>query len=419
MAPPSRVPSATQLAEQCAQEYEARGLPEPLPATARQDLGELAAFFLAMDQMTLLINKLVDWGLFCGDSNSGHTAIADFVTCGACVCAITTNFDILIERAAVPLGEKALQAALDGDEANVDRGYRPLLKIHGCVLQRDYTLWCTGQLETSRTDPVSKKIRARLESSRAWMQASLPRRHLVLIGFWSDWKYLNGVLLESVRDVHPTQILLVDRATDAELQAKAPELWAWASGFGPGFRHVQENAEAFLRELQEIFSRDILKRVLKAAADAAPGVCGDFSVVCNALAALDTNALYALRRDFAGAPRGNVAKWKEPQDWMNEVGVTHLRMLLSGARLDGSSYLTSGAKRVRVVNGRTLPMSKVRSEYSKEPTKATADDYVICAAVSSGPGPPSIIRSATPSIVRPGSTAEWLTVEEARDKGIL
>jgi len=419
MALPSHVPSATELAEHCSQEYERRALPPPLPAAARTDLEKLARFFLANEQLGFLIDELVQWDRFCGDSNSGHETIADFVTCGASFCAITANFDILIEKAAQALGEKAFRAALDGDEANVHRSHRPLLKIHGCFQQRDYTLWCCDQLDCSRTDEVSKKLQARLARSRAWLQANVPRRQLVLVGFWSDWRYLNTVLIESVRDIHPVGILLVDPLPQAELKVKAPELWAWASSFGPHFRHVQVEAEVFLRELQEIFSRNILERVLKAAAGHAPEVCRDFSVVENALGGLDAYALYALRRDFAGAPSGTVAKWKDPQDWMDAVGRVHLEMLSSGARLDGSSYLTTDGKRVRVVNGRTLPMNKVRSEYASEPTKATPDDYFICAAPSSDIGPPRIIPRATPSIVRPGSTAKWLTVQQARDKGIL
>lgn len=94
--------------------------------------------------MDLFINKLVKWELFCGEPNPGHDTIADLIMCGACVCAVTTNFDILVERAAEGLGERAFQAALDGEEANVDRGYRPLLKIHGCFSQREYTLVVLG-----------------------------------------------------------------------------------------------------------------------------------------------------------------------------------------------------------------------------------------------------------------------------------
>lgn len=212
---------------------------------------------------------------------------------------------------------------------------------------------------------------------------------------------------------------MVDPLTPAELQAKAPELWAWANGFGSNFRHVQEKGEVFLRELREHFSRNILKRVLEAASKTTPGICGDFSVVSNALDSLDTDSLYAIRRDFAGTPSGKVPRWKEPQDWMNEVGLTHLRMLSSGAGLDGSTYLTAHGKRVRVVNGRTLPMSKVRAEYISELPKTTPDDYVICAAADSSAGLPSIMPTGGPWIVRPTSIAEWLTVEEALGRGIL
>lgn len=419
MAPPSQVPSATELAEQCAQEYDRRALPKPLPVAARKDLEKLANFFLANDQLGFFIDELVPWDLFCGDPNPGHETIADFITCGASFCAITTNFDILIEKAAQALGEKAFRAALDADETNVGRSHRPLLKIHGCFHQPDYTLWSCDQLDGSRADEVSKKLQERVAKSRAWLKSNVPRRQLVLVGFWSDWKYLNTVLIESVRDIHDANILLVDPLPEAELKAKAPELWAWANGFGPRFRHVEEKAEVFLGELQQLFSRYLLERVLKAAAELAPGVCGDFSVVSGALGRLDTSALYAIRRDFAGVPSGKVAKWKEPKDSMHAVGKAHLGMLSSGAKLDGSSYVTGAGKRVRVVNGWTLPMSKVKSEYSSEPAKATPDDYVICAAVDSDAGHPSIMPPATPSIVRPGSTAEWLTVQEASDSGIL
>jgi SIR2-like protein len=420
MAAPTCGPSAVQLAEQCADEYDRRMLQIRLPAEARHDLGELAEFLLSLNRMDFFINKLVKWELFCGDPNSGHTAVADFVTCGGCFSVITTNFDRMIEEAAVRMGEKALLGALDGNEANnYARGYRPILKIHGCCSQPDYTLWCNGQLDAARRDPLSAKIQERLLSSRTWMQGILPNRDLVLVGFWSDWKYLNGVLLDSVKGIHPSKVLLVDPAADAELRAKAPDLWAWAAGFGPRFEHVREGAEVFLRELREIFSRSILSRVLKAAAEIAPGACRDFAVVKNALASLDSNALYALRRDFAGAPSGRVAKWKEPEDSMHSVGKVHLTMLSSGATLDGSSYVTDSGKRVRVINGCTLPMSKVREKYFAEPTKATPDDYVICAASESSAGYPNIVRPASPSIVRPGSTGEWLTEKEAIDRGIL
>jgi SIR2-like domain len=419
MADPSCVPSAARLAELCADDYDRLGLRIPLPATARQNLGELAEFFFSNGQFDLFINRLVRWYLFCGDANWGHTTIADFLTCGACLCAITTNFDILIERAAVPLGERALKAALDGDEANVDRGYRPLLKIHGCVSQRDCTLWCARQLHESSTDPASLMLKARLESSRGWMRATLRTRLLVLVGFWSDWKYLNDVFLESVRGIHATEVLLIDPATRAELEGKAPDLWAWARTFGRHFRHVQERAEVFLRELQEEFSRNILWRVLNDAAAASPEVCSDFSVVSNALAGLDSNVLYALRRDFAGVPIGRVAKWKEPHQGMHAVAKAHLSMISSGARLEGPSYVTTSGKRVRVVNGFTLPMNKVKSDYLDEPAKGTPDDFVICAGVDSDAGHASIVPRATPSIVRPGSVAEWLTMEKARERGIL
>jgi hypothetical protein len=390
-----------------------------LPPEARTNLESLARFFLSSNQFSLLIDRLVPWEHFLGEPNAGHETIADLITCGASFCAVTTNFDILVEKAASSLGEKTFVGALDGDQANRTRDYRPLLKIHGCYNQRDYTLWCADQLDASRADKVSITLRTRIESSRNWLQGILPERQLILIGFWSDWAYLNKVLVDSVKSVHPTGIIVVDTLPGAELQVKAPELWAWANGFGPNFRHVPEKAEVFLRELRDLFSRNILKRVLMTAWANTPGICGDLSVVDSSLASLDTDALYAVRRDFVGAPGGRVARWKEPQDWMNEVGTAHLRMLSSGASLDGSTYLAPHGKRVRIVNGRSLPMSKVRQKYADELARTPPDDYVICANVASSAGHPSITPKITGTIVRSTSAAEWLTVEEAGVRGIL
>jgi hypothetical protein len=419
MASPSAVPSAAKLAEECSREYD-KGMPVlALPPDAKTDLESLARFFLANNQFGFLINQVVPWDYFNGEPNAGHRSIADLITCGASFCAITTNFDVLIEKAAEGLGEKTFCAALDGEEANVARKYRPLLKIHGCFRQREYTLWCYDQLDVSRTDKVSTGLRDRIEKSRRWLQGMLPRRQLVLIGFWSDWKYLNTVLVESIRDIYPAGILVIDPSPSADLQTKAPELWAWASSLGPTFHHVQEKAEVFLRELRELFSRTILGRVLRDASDNNPGICNDFAVVTNSLKAQDADDLYELRRDFAGVPSETVARWKDPDPGKSGVGAAHLRMLSLGAKLDGSTYLAPPGKRVRIVNGCTLPMSKVREKYSHELARNPPDDYIVCAAVDSSAGHPSIIPKATTSIVRPRSAAAWLTVEEAHNRGIL
>jgi NAD-dependent SIR2 family protein deacetylase len=418
MAAPSGVPSAAKLAEECSREYDRRMPVLALPPDARANLENLARFFLSDNRFSFLIHQLVRWEHFCGDPNEGHKTVADLITCGASLCAVTTNFDILIERAAEALGERTFTAALDGDEANVVRDYRTLLKIHGCFRQRDYTLWCYDQLDPARTDRVSIILRERTDSSRRWLQGILPERQLVVIGFWSDWRYLNTVLVDSVKSIHPAGIIVVDPLPQAELQVKAPELWAWASGLA-NFRHIREKAEVFLGEFRELFSRRLLSRSLKDASDNNPGICGDFAVVTNSLNALDADDLYALRRDFAGVPSHRVARWKEPDDGKSAVALAHLRMLSSGARLDGSTYLTAHAKRVRIVNGRTRAMSSVRVGYTSEPARTPPDDYIVCAGVDSSAGHPSIIPKTTATIVRPGGAAEWISEEEARDQGIL
>ena len=67
-------------------------------------------------------------------------------------------------------------------------------KIHGCcVKERVNTIWCNQQLTA---DPT---IRARIERYKTWLLASLPNKDLLIIGFWTDWKYLNDVLNENKR----------------------------------------------------------------------------------------------------------------------------------------------------------------------------------------------------------------------------
>lgn len=62
------------------------------------------------------------------------------------------------------------------------------------------------------------------------MAANLRQKDLLVVGFWSDWAYLN-ILLGTVLDgLAPLSVTVIDLADAAALQAKAPDLWALADG---------------------------------------------------------------------------------------------------------------------------------------------------------------------------------------------
>ena len=206
----------------------------------RDDLEKLADYFY--DNHTLqsvFIAGLVPWDLFVRPPNAGHIAIADFWTRGV-AAALSSNYDTMIERHAGNCGAD-LRPSLDGSGATERAAFHsPLLKFHGCQFcDAASTVWTTKQL-------ANGVIAQRFESSRAWMTANLQHKDLLVVGFWSDWSYLN-VILDGVLGVAPpTSITVIDPSTSAQLEAKAPQLWALAHSAGIEFNHVQESSKPHL-----------------------------------------------------------------------------------------------------------------------------------------------------------------------------
>ena len=254
MSPPTGVPSAAELARTCGERY-SQATQTHLQDEVRLDLERLVDYFLELDRFREFLD-FVPWETFSRNPNRGHSAIADFLCCGALTFAATTNFDTHIEDAAFELGERNFRSALDGVEAAelADR-HRPLLKLHGCH-RRDSsnTLWAQSQI-----DP-NGEIQTRLARSATWLTGQLVGRDLVIVGFWTDWDYLNNVLSRALQDSTPRTVVVVDPADRQVLQQKAPELWDWANRHN--FRHVPEPADAFLDELRIVFSRGFVKRAI-------------------------------------------------------------------------------------------------------------------------------------------------------------
>lgn len=421
MAAPSGVPAAAALTQQVMDEYRRRALPALSPTTT-SNLETLADHLFAGGLQSLFVRDLVAWRPFRRNPNIGHRAVGDFLTSGAVPFVATTNFDELVELSAMELGEDSFKASLTSDEANVNHGHQPLLKIHGCVRDVDHTLWCRRQLDGAPpVSPANITVRARLASAQQWLRANLPEKDLVFLGFWSDWSYLNSVLSESVHSVHAPFVVLVDPQSDAVLSAKAPELWTWANGSGE-FIHVPEKGEDFLTELRTGFSKNLLERVLQSATAGFQLVKSGVPVPPVSFDGIAVDDLYAVRRDVGGVSSLRIAKYFNPDPSMDAVGRAHLLLRHAGATMSGPRFISSDLKRIRVVNGKTKLISQIRQEFSEEPPlpATLGDDIVICAGASEDGGVPShIVRgSTTATVVRSGTSARWISLETAIGEGL-
>lgn len=407
MAPPSGLPSARRVAELAFDRYRLVVDPACDPGL-RSDLEALAEHFAAQGTLrTVFIGDLVPWNEFVKPSNPGHAAVADFLITRAVAAGLSTNYDELIEQTARAYGV-ALKRALDGDEANAHAASQaPFLKFHGCA-GRDAasTIWAPSQL----TDP---EIAGRIQKSKTWMAANLRERDLLVIGFWSDWDYLNGVLGDALTDVNPASIVLVDPISVAELEAKAPALWAVAHRPGVTFTHVRESGAEALDELRRAFSERFLAQVFDAGRQIVEEeVGGPIDPAWAEPPNFGSEALYDWRRDAQGTPAGKPATAKHPIN-AGAVGAFHLLMRRAGAVLHEGGYELNG-RSVRVVNGAGEVLRTMQREFAAAPSVPTTDVVVAAGATDLGV-PAHIVRSGHPrSIMRPTAGGRWLDFLEGR-----
>ena len=218
MASPSNLPSAAQIASEAKRKYDATygATRPPLPS----GIEEQAEFFFQRGELgTVFLRTLVDQHAFAGHPNAGHTAVADLLLVRAIQTGVSTNVDTLIETAGVLLFgrvgagiDRAAVAALPPDTS-------PLLKIHGCWSNPDTTVWTPGQLAV---EPVMSRI----QGNKEWLGNRLLDRDLIIVGYFTDWDYLNETLEQTLGEVRPARVMIVDPSPGATLAAKAPVLHA-------------------------------------------------------------------------------------------------------------------------------------------------------------------------------------------------
>jgi hypothetical protein len=192
------------------------------------------------------ISAASDPNAFAGQPNPGHYAIADLLLVRGIQTAVTTNVDSLIETAGqFLLGQVA--AGIDGNTVAVfPSDIAPLLKIHGCrTRDPDSMIWAPGQVDA---EPVA----GRILSSEHWLSVRLLDRDLVIVGYWTDWDYLNEVLRKTLGAVRPARVIVVDPADAATFQDKAPALYALGGRATVAFHHVRASGSDFLSALRQV-----------------------------------------------------------------------------------------------------------------------------------------------------------------------
>ncbi|KAA3623473.1 MAG: SIR2 family protein [Proteobacteria bacterium] len=407
MAPPSNLPSARQVAEMCFDAYQLRVDPHIDPSL-RQDLGALAEYFASLNTLKVqFIDNLVPWREFVRPPNPGHAAIADFLITKAAVAGLSSNYDELIEQRAKSYGAD-FRGSLDGDEATAcSHTQAPFLKFHGCSNRdRGSTVWAQSQL----SDPI---ISDRITRSRVWMEANLRHKDLLVVGFWSDWDYLNQIIGGALQGIDPLSITVFDLSGSAALEQKAPDLWALAHRPLVTFSHVQESGADALDEVRRAFSENYLRQVIAAGRAAFEEMAG---IACDPawlnVAAMDGESFYDWRRDAEGVPNSCPATTKRPRD-CDVLGCFHLLLRRAGAVQQPQGYTLHG-RSIRVINGAGCVLNSLAARFIEAPAASSADVFVAVGATDLGlPG--HVVRPGTVgSIMRPAAGGQWLTFEQAQ-----
>jgi hypothetical protein len=104
----------------------------------------------------------------------------------------------------------------------------------------DNTVWAPGQL-------AAEPVASRILSSEQWLRVRLLDRDLIIVGYWTDWDYLNSVLAAAIGAVRPARVLIVNPVDSAEFEAKAPVLYGLCQRADGPFQHVSASGYHFRR----------------------------------------------------------------------------------------------------------------------------------------------------------------------------
>jgi hypothetical protein len=246
------------------------------------------------------------------------------------------------------------------------------------------------------------------------MNLNLPGKDLLVVGFWTDWGYLNNVLTDAFTVQNAASVTVVDVSPQADLQAKAPVLWQKLTNAGGPFKLLQASGADALEELRTEFSKVWAKKFFQLAAPFVAAAGGVYNPATVAPTHWTCDELYDLRRDAEGIPYDRAAKRKDPPQEGAAAAYAHVLLKEAGATREGAMYVYGGQK-VRIVQGAGQAVETVRQGYNEPPALASPD-IVICAGAQAVGIPGAVIASGSgASIVRParGGGADWLTLDDA------
>jgi hypothetical protein len=401
MAPPSSLPSAAALAAAAKTTYDARygAARSPLPP-AIEDQAEY--FFQRGELATVYLRTLVDFNAFAGPPNAGHFAVADLLLTRGIQTAVTTNVDFLIETAGQHLFGH-IGAGIDGATvATLPPDCAPLLKLHGCRMRDpDNMVWAPGQLAV---EPVASRI----TSSDQWLRVRLLDRDLIIVGYWTDWDYLNAALAATLGHARPARVIVVNPSDPATFEGKAPALYALGQRATGHFYYVARTGSDFLDALRMEFSKSFVRRVLHAGTNEFFALTGaQPSAALTEPPQLNNEIMWSVRRDLEGRMPLEPAKERNP---VNEplLGLTILQLRATGAVADGSYWLLNG-RRIRVIRAANQLLHRIEAAFDGEMAPTIAPDIVIAVGAESQALPANIARAGTAPTIARGNASRWMS----------
>ncbi len=396
MSSPSSLPSAWSIAQSAKSKFDALYCPanDPLPVDIEQ---QAAMFFDRGELDSVYLSDLVDQGAFAGHPNEGHFAIADFILTASLAAAVSTNVDSLIETAGLGLYGQVRPAIELKHAVSIPAEAVPLVKIHGCwTIDRPNTVWTPRQLEVSPT-------KERVDELTTWLSQRMLNCDLLIVGFFTDWDYLNGLIELCLSSVKPNRIFVVDPASLNDLKSKAPKLVEVSERAASQFVHVRSKGETFLAKLRQQFSVGYVRRALASGLEVyrhnddpdADDIYIDFS-------SLDNSDLWQFRRNIEGILPNQPATQRQPSE-LPVLGYVVIKLRARGAVLEGA-MLKLGDRRIRVVNGAGKFVHDLKKNYDGLDAPSVAPDFTIAIGATENFLPSNVVRpGGDDSIVRPSS----------------
>jgi hypothetical protein len=405
MAPPSSLPSAGTLAWKAKQKYDATYCPpnDPLPAGIEEQCDYL---FHREELASIYFKRLLDPDAFAGRPNAGHYCVADLMLVRGIKIAVTTNVDTMIETAGQWLYGQ-IDIGLDGlSVAAFPHDVVPLLKLHGCrTADPNNMVWAPAQIEAP---PVSDRI----ASSSVWLQGRLPDSDLLVVGYATDWDYLNGLLAKTLGTISPVRVIVVNKSESEAFVAKAPELTALGQRATVEFLYVKASGADFLEALRLEFSKSFVRQVLHAGQASYQGITGNPPAPeLLSAPALSNDDLWAMRRDLEGRAPNRPSIERAPTAGPL-LGFTLIQLRAKGAQLDGPFWML-GDTRIRVIRAEGKMLHEVQAEFENELAPILAPDVIVAVGAEFFALPTNFARPETPATIARGTVGRWLTRQQA------